>query len=247
MTMLQACLNGGRSRSDVPAVPLAPEELAKDAAEAKAAGAEMLHVHPRNHFGMESLAPDDVARCLTAIRDRVPRMPVGIGTGHWIAPGGKARHAHMQGWDVLPDYVSVNLNEPDAARVITMLHGRGIGIEAGVWNARDARKLCRDVPKSSILRVLIEIPDMPGPMAREEALRCRAVLRERGLFAPILLHGEDRSAWPCLQEAARLGFDTRIGFEDVLDLPDGRPAPSNRALIEAAREVIDHTPGDLIS
>ena len=247
MTMLQACLNGGRARSDVPGVPLTPSDLAADALAVKAAGADMLHVHPRNRFGMETLAPDDVAAALTAIRAAVPRMPVGIGTGHWIAPGGEARHAHMQAWQVKPDYVSVNLNEPDAAQVITMLHGMGIGIEAGVWSARDARKLCREVPKSCILRVLLEMPDVPGPEARQEALRCRQVLRERGLFAPILLHGEDRSAWPCLNEAARLGFDTRIGFEDVLDLPDGRPAKTNADLVSAARDLIDHTAGDVIS
>ncbi|MEP4194651.1 MAG: 3-keto-5-aminohexanoate cleavage protein [Aliishimia sp.] len=246
MTMLQACLNGGRTLSETPNVPITATQLAQDAVAAKRAGAEMLHVHPRDDTGSETLAPRDVAKALNAIRAAVPRMPVGIGTGHWIRPGGEARHADMQAWDVLPDYVSVNLNEPDAAAVISMLHARGIGIEAGVWNARDARKLCREVPKSAILRVLLEMPDAPGPLARQEALRCRQVLRERGLFAPILLHGMERSAWPCLSEAARLGFDTRIGFEDTLDLPDGRPAKTNAQLIEAAREVIDHATGDVI-
>lgn len=247
MTMLQAALNGARTRSDTPGVPLTPAELAADALEAKRAGAEMFHIHPRDRFGMETLAPEPVAKALEAVRAAVPRMPVGISTGQWITPDTTARFAQMQAWEVKPDYVSVNLNEPDSPRVITLLHGMGIGIEAGVWSARDARKLCREVPKSAILRVLIEMQDMPGPVAREEALRCREVLRERGLFAPILLHGLDRSAWPCLAEAARLGFDTRMGFEDTLDLPDGRPAKTNVQLIEAARDLIDHTSGDLIS
>lgn len=247
MTMLQAALNGARTRSDAPGVPLTPAELAADAAASKAAGAEMLHLHPRDQFGRESLVPRDVARALEAVRAAAPRMPVGISTGAWIEPNENKRHTQMQNWDVKPDYVSVNLSEPDSPRVISMLHRMGIGIEAGVWSARDARKLCRDVPKSSILRVLIEMQDMPGPTAREEALRCREVLRERGLFAPILLHGLDRSAWPCLAEAARLGFDTRIGLEDTLDLPDGRPAKTNAELILAARDLIDYTTGDLIS
>lgn len=247
MTMLQAALNGARTRSDAPGVPLTPAELAADARAAKAAGAEMLHIHPRDPFGRETLAPETVAKALEAVRAAVPRMPVGISTGQWITPDTEVRRAQIQGWQVKPDYVSVNLNEPDSARMIALLHGLGIGIEAGVWSARDARKLCREVPKSSVLRVLVEMQDMPGPAAREEALRCRQVLRERGLFAPILLHGLDRSAWPCLAEAARLGFDTRIGFEDTLDLPDGRPAKTNADLISAARDLIDHTSGDLIS
>lgn len=245
--MLQAALNGARTRSDAPGVPMTPAELAADAVAAGLAGAEMLHLHPRDQFGRESLTPRDVARALEAVRAAAPRLPVGISTGAWIEPSEDKRHALMQNWDVKPDYVSVNLSEPDSARVIAMLHRMGIGIEAGVWSARDARKLCRDVPKSSILRVLIEMPDLQGPAAREEALRCRQVLRERGLFAPILLHGLDRSAWPCLIEAARLGFDARIGFEDTLDLPDGRPAKCNAELIAAARDLIDHTSGDLMS
>lgn len=247
MTMLQAALNGARSRSDAPGVPFTPAELAADALAARKAGAEMLHIHPRDRFGRESLHPRDVARALEAVRAAVPRLPVGISTGAWIEPDETKRYTQMQNWDVKPDYVSVNLSEPDSARVITMLHSMGIGIEAGVWSPRDARKLCREVPKSSVLRVLIEMLDVPGPVAREEALRCRQVLRERGHFAPLLLHGLDRSAWPCLVEAARLGFDTRIGFEDVLDLPDGRPAKTNAEIIAAARDLIDYTIGDVIS
>jgi hypothetical protein len=56
-------------------------------------------------------------------------MPVGIGTGAWIAPGGRGRHRHINAWSVVPDYCSVSLNEQDAVEVIGLLHARGIGIE----------------------------------------------------------------------------------------------------------------------
>ena len=104
MTMLQACLNGGRAASEAAGVPLTPADLARDAAAARDAGALELHVHPRDASGAETLHPDAVAEVLTAIRAAVPGMPVGIGTGAWIAPGGTARHAHMKAWEVLPDY-----------------------------------------------------------------------------------------------------------------------------------------------
>ncbi|WP_459247459.1 3-keto-5-aminohexanoate cleavage protein [Streptomyces youssoufiensis] len=58
---------------------------------------------------------------------------------------------------------------------------------------------------------------------------------------PILLHGEDATAWPMLHLAASLHLDTRIGLEDVLHLPDGTPAQNNAALIHTAREAIQHT------
>ena len=243
--MLQACLNGGRTRAEVPGVPLTPRELARDAVDARKAGAEELHVHPRNLAQSETLAPAEVGAALKAIRDAVPGMPVSIGTGAWIAPGGAKRHDLMRAWDEKPDYVSVNLNEPDAPQVMSLMHEMGIGVEAGVWSVADAKRLCREVPKSSVLRVLIEMPDTQGPIARTEAARCIEMLRSRGMTAPILLHGQDQSAWPCVIEAARLGYDTRIGFEDVLDLPGGTPAPSNAALIACARDLIDHTTPDI--
>ena len=239
--MLQACLNGGRDADEAPGVPVTPEALAADAQAVRAAGADDLHIHPRNPAGAESLAPADVAAALTAIRAAVPGMPVGIGTGAWIAPGGAERLELMRRWDILPDYVSVNLHEADAIEVMELMHARGIGIEAGVWSVADARKLVREANKSDLLRILVEMPDVPGPVARSEAAQCIEFLGTRGVRAPVLLHGQGESAWPCVMEAARLGHATRVGFEDMLTLPDGRPAPSNAAIVAAARDLIDHT------
>ena len=78
--MLQACLNGGRAPGNTARVPVSPEELARDAREVRAAGADALHVHPRNDKGCESLDPEDVASVLLAIDEAVPGMPMGVGT-----------------------------------------------------------------------------------------------------------------------------------------------------------------------
>jgi uncharacterized protein (DUF849 family) len=37
-----------------------------------------------------------------------------------------------------------------------------------------------------------------------------------------------------LATAVRRGHDIRVGLEDVLELPDGAPAPGNVALVAAA-------------
>ena len=123
------------------------------------------------------------------------------------------------------------------------MRDRAIGVEAGVWSVPDARKLARMRPRPRLLRILVEVPDMPGPLALAEAAMMTETLALGGLDAPILLHGENRSAWPCLQDAIRRGFDTRIGFEDVTCLPDGRPARSNAELVAAARALVDHPDG----
>lgn len=50
---------------------------------------------------------------------------------------------------------------------------------------------------------------------------------------------------PTLREsrhAARRGLQTRIGLEDVLELPDGSPAPDNASLVLSALEMLRATP-----
>jgi uncharacterized protein (DUF849 family) len=37
-----------------------------------------------------------------------------------------------------------------------------------------------------------------------------------------------------IDEAAKRGYDTRVGFEDILTLPDGKSAPDNGALVAEA-------------
>ena len=45
----------------------------------------------------------------------------------------------------------------------------------------------------------------------------------------------DATAWPLLREAARRGYDARIGLEDTLRLPGGEPPGDNLDLVKAAR------------
>ena len=105
--IIQACLNGARTKSENVAVPVTASELAISALEARDAGASCLHFHPRDSFGAESLAPAHVAACIDEVRECVPGMPLGVGTGVWIEPTGSARLEHIRAWTSLPDYKGV--------------------------------------------------------------------------------------------------------------------------------------------
>lgn len=236
--MLQACLNGGRRRDEAAGVPLSPEELATDAVAVLEAGAETLHLHPRDANGEQSLQPDDVTRALMAVRAAVPGTPVGIGTGTDIPPCGRARHADIAAWTVLPDYVSVNLNDEDAPDGMAMMAARGIGIEAGIWSVEDAERYVALPDRPEPLRILVEIVEFAVEEAARQTDAVLDFLSRAGISAPILLHGFDDTAWPCLRDAARRGCDTRVGFEDTLVLPDGGPAADNAALVAAARAIM---------
>lgn len=232
--MLQCCLNGARRDDFHPALPRTPAELAADAARVVAAGAAELHMHPRDASGLETLEPDLVAAALTAVREAVPGIPVGLST-HWdIPPGGVARRLPISRWRVLPDYVSINLVEQDAPQLIVEMLGKDVGVEAGLWSVADAERFVHLADAPRCLRVLIEINEQDAAEGLAVADGIRQVLAGHGIALPQLLHGFNASVWPLYEEALRLGLDSRIGLEDGRELPSGAMSAGNEGLIAAA-------------
>lgn len=232
--MIQACLNGARDKSENANVPVTPSELAASAQEAYGAGASCIHFHPRDSSGAETLDPLHVAACIEAIRDAVPALMLGIGTGIWIEPTGSKRLEHIRNWSTRPDYASVNLNEPDAEENMNLLRNIGVGVEAGIWTATDAEKFVNLEGASDCLRILLEMTSEDPDEAENEYRKCLLVLRKANIEVPILLHGEGGSVWAMVELARREGHDTRVGFEDGLRLPDGTQATSNAQFVRQA-------------
>lgn len=236
--MLQACLNGARSRRDHPHIPLTADELARDAARVVALGVAELHVHPRDAQSLETLDPDATAAALAAIRRAVPGIPVGLSTREGIRGDACRGFPQMEAWQVLPDYVSVNLSEADASDVIDLMTAKEIGVEAGLASTADARKFVSLASAKDCLRILVEI-DFEKTVANALALADEmiGIVRQNGSDLPILLHGFDQTMWPLYRKSRALGVDARLGFEDGLTLPDGRIAADNPAIIAAAHEL----------
>lgn len=238
--LIQAAINGGRTRAEHPVVPVTPEEQAAEAAAAVEAGAGAIHVHVRDSDARESLAAEDVARALDKIRAACPGIPAGVSTGAWITGDTGKRLSLVGGWRVLPDFASVNVHEDGALGLIRLLLDRGVGVEAGVWNARSTRTLLESGLADQCLRVLVEPAEGGGdPTTNLEEIE--AVLGR--LDVSRLLHGFDASAWELVASAASRGYATRAGFEDTLRLPDGSIAANNAALVAAAKRIVIRAPG----
>jgi uncharacterized protein (DUF849 family) len=82
--MLQAALNGDRTKAEHAALPVSVEELALDVAACVAAGARAIHLHPRDSEGRERLDAHVVDEVVVKIREAC-RVPVGVSTGAWRA------------------------------------------------------------------------------------------------------------------------------------------------------------------
>ncbi|WP_189778489.1 3-keto-5-aminohexanoate cleavage protein [Streptomyces tauricus] len=231
--MVQVCVNGGRGSGDGALVPLSPKAMAGSAAEAVAAGASDIHVHPKSPCGEDTLSAKAVAATLDEIRSQVD-VPVGVTTGAWAEPDPAARVARVREWSVLPDHASVNWHEPGAEEVAAALLERGMGVEAGIWSGTDgAARFAASPLGPRVLRVLAEVTD-PDPETAEDTARELLAALGTTHGRPALLHGEEGGTWPVLDLAARLGLATRIGLEDTLTLPDGRRATSNAQLVTEA-------------
>ena len=238
--LIKACLNGGTSRAEHPAVPLSAAELAAAAREARDAGAGAIHVHPRDDSGAQTLEAGYVLRAVAAIR-AATGLPVGVTTGIWTVDGDVGhRLALVEAWTGpdRPDFASVNMNEPGTDALAALLASLGIPVEAGVWTAADARLLAASTFADRILRVLLEPVDRSPGDAVATALEASAELTGLGIAAPQVHHGYGLATWDVIKAAAARGFGVRVGLEDTTVLPDGTPAAGNGELVAAAVRLI---------
>jgi uncharacterized protein (DUF849 family) len=234
--LIKACLNGSRARGAHPALPLTPEELAREARSAVEASAGALHIHPYRADGAQSLEAGDVAAAVAAIRAACPGVPVGVTTIALAAPDPARRLALVRSWTRLPDFASVNFAEAGAADLCTALLDMGVGVEPGLATAADAQLLIDSALADRYLRLLLEPEEQDLDAALATVVAIEAALDAGGVQTPRLLHGIEATAWPLLDVALDRGYDLRIGLEDTLLLPDGQPAAGNAQLVVAARE-----------
>jgi len=236
-----------RSKADHPALPITEREIARTAAEIAEAGAALIHVHVRDAQGRHLLDAQAYRAVTAAIRAEVgDRLVVQItseAAGRYEAPEQMAVVRATR-----PEAVSLALREivPDA--------GAETAAAAFFAWARRERVLLQII--------LYE----PAEVARYADLKSRGVLGEGGDFPLFVLgrytpgqvsrpadllpflaaSGEGVPLWSicafgprenaCALVAAGLGGHVRVGFENSLLAPDGRPAESNAAQIRRAAE-----------
>jgi uncharacterized protein (DUF849 family) len=232
--VIHCALNGGYGHEDHPEVPVTLRELVEDALACRAAGASLVHVHPRRlSDGLESLAAVTHDAVVSAIRQAVPDVEISCSTQQDIDLGGLPdRITAVRAWKHPPDVVSLNLCEPGSIELGSALVECGIGIEAGVFTPQDADALLAAPWAHAVTRVLVEVIFEHEDASAVELARAIDA-RVAVLGRPRVWHGDGRATWAVVDAGLYAGVDVRVGLEDALVGRDGGAAPGNA--IQVAR------------
>lgn len=235
--MIQIALNGNRNDQ---VVPKTIESIVESAVLSVEKGAESIHFHPRDNKGNETFKGEFVDMQIRELRAKLKNIPIGISTGEWIEPNIEKRLEHISLWKDLPDFVSINYNETGFEKVTELISKKGIKIEIGLSSLESARNFTECIESGNFLRVLIEPQEQILEAAIKTVDKIENHIKDSKITLPILLHGFNKTCWDLLELAFRKNYDTRIGFEDTLILPNGKNARSNIELIEHA-QLIKHS------
>lgn len=242
MTFLQAAINGNRIH---PAVPKTPDQIVEDCVRAVRAGMHSVHVHCFNDNGEESIAPADCARVLRRLRTALPGIPVSLTTIESIETDPDRRLSIVKSWEEFPDFITANQGEAGITELSRWFLSKGVGLEACVLTAEDARLFVASPLRDLCTRVLVEAMDPDIANALRDIEEMEHIILAAGVKVPQFHHGYDTSCWPVFERALKRGHGLRTGFEDVQTLPDGTIAGSNEELcVATVKLVARHAGGD---
>jgi uncharacterized protein (DUF849 family) len=213
-------------------------ELATSARDAVAAGARVVHLHPCDDHGNPTLDARSTAAAIQAVRAACPGIALSLTTWALIDPEPAHRRRLIASWTRLPDLVTANQGEEGIIELCEELLARGVGIEAGLLELADAHAFARSGLAAHCTRVLLEPLDADPGEAVAHAAAMEEVLARAGITLPQVHHGEGMASWSVSERGLRRGHGMRTGLEDILFLPDGRPAPDNAALVAAAVQLM---------
>lgn len=234
-----------KTKSDHPALPVAPAELAETAAQCRDAGAAMIHLHVRDADGRHTLDPEIYRQATAAIRRAVgDRLVIQVTSESGRIYGPEAQMRAIR--EVRPEAVSLALRElvPDeaeeraAAAFLRWLARNGCVPQYILYNDAEVDWYLRLLERSVIPESPHWLLFVLGRYSDGQQSQPADLLPFLGAPAPApwSMCAFGRTEHACAVAAAALGGHVRVGFENNLDLKNGTRAPHNAALIEQAAE-----------
>lgn len=267
--VITCAVTGNLTRPDqTPHLPITPEEIADACLGAAEAGAAVAHIHVREPgTGAPSMKldyyQDVVARIRARNRDLILNITTGPG-GRFvpskddpkIADAGttlmnpEERVAHITA--LKPDICTLDLNTMNSGaqvvintpgnvrRMARVIRAAGVKPEIELFDSGDIA-LLHDLladgtlsgPALTSFVMGVKYGFQPSP---ETVLYARGLLPANAHFTAI---GIGRSTFPMVAQSVLAGGHARTGIEDGVYLERGVLAPSNAAMVEKARRIIE--------
>jgi len=267
--IISCAVTGSITRPDQhPGLPITPAQIAESAIEAAGAGASIVHIHVRDpQTGVPSmelaLYREVVDRIRTSGVDLIINLTTGPG-GRFLpgedepkvaAPGTNLLPPEKRVGHVLelrPDICSLDLNTmwfgtsvvintpKSVAAMAEAVKAAGVKPELEVFDSGDI-KLANQLlaagvlPRPPFFQVVLGAGNGFVP-STETLVYAKSLLPPDAVWAAM---GIGAMEFPIVAQACLLGGHVRVGLEDNLYMSRGVLAPSNAALVERARQIVE--------
>ena len=249
-------------------VPVTPEQIATASIEAAKAGAAITHIHVRHpETGKPSMELALYREVVERIRDSGSDVIINLttGPGARFVPSDDTPNAAKEGSNLRPpqervrhivelkpeicslDMGSLNfgkgalINVPNHVEVIAAaIRGAGVKPELEIFDSGHLALALNMIDRGLIagdplFQIVLGVP-WGAPATTETLAAMKSLLPHGAQWAAF---GISRSEFPMVAQAVLLGGHVRVGIEDNLYLEKGVLAPSNAALVEKARAIIE--------
>jgi uncharacterized protein (DUF849 family) len=257
-----------------PHLPITPADIAESALGAAAAGASIVHIHVRDpRTGAPSMELAHYRETIDRIRSRNEALILNLTTGpggrfapsdddpKMAGPGTtllppEKRVEHIG--ELRPHICTLDLNTMNSGKEVVINTPRNVRTMAGIIYRAGVRpeielfdsgdiELMKDMLADGSLRgpilcsfVLgVKYGFQPSP---ETILYARDLLPPDALFTAI---GVGRWMFPTVAQSYLAGGHVRVGLEDGIYLSRGQLAPTNAALVERARRIVEDLGGTI--
>jgi len=276
-TVVTCAVTGNLTRPEqTPHLPITPEEIAESALAAAGAGAAVAHLHVREPgTGRPSMALELYREVVERIRTRNKELILNITTGPGgrfvpseddpklagpgttlLPPDRRVEHIAA----LRPEICTLDLNTMNSGgevvintpgsvrRMAGVIAAAGVRPEIELFDSGDIA-LMHDLLADGTLTspplcsfvMGVRYGFQPGP---ETVLYARDLLPPEAQFTAIAI---GRASFPTVALSYLAGGHVRVGLEDGVYLARGVLAPSNAALVEKARRIVEDLGGQVAS
>ena len=234
--------NGARyGQKDHPALPISPAELAITAAECLQEGARMIHLHVRDKAGQHSLAPEHYRPALKAVKEAVGDEMIIQVTSESAGLFNTDQQINMM-QQLMPECMSLALREfvqgeiaPKSVRkFLHKLSENGCLMQYILYDETDFNLYRRLLDSGDITDTNHSLLFVLGRYTKQAPTVeiIKQYLPILSFDAPWMVCTFGKHGHQILSNAAELGCQLRVGFENGFFLPDGTIANSNAELVK---------------